>query len=701
MIPPKANKVAHEVGNFNDTRTDDYFYLKDKENPEVIKLLEAENNYYSCETEHLKDLTNQIYEEILSHIVEDIRSVPIKIKQWVYITRYEKGFQYPVFTRKPYLNEASLRIPSPGEKLDEDETILLDVNRVAKDFEYFGLGDFQISIDTHLLAFSYDTDGSEIYDINILDLNDYDDQTNKQIDFLTATSGTIVWHKDNIHLYYLKLDSQMRPYQVWCHELLKQQTEDTLIYEELDGAFFVDVTSTKDDNFVLITSKSKITSEVRIIDANLGFTQSTVFVERQTGHEYQIEHLNSVFYIVTNLNAINFKVMTCDISNTQVENWKELIAHSDNVRVEDLEVFKNHIVVSKRSNANTFFEVLTIDNGTRYEFFGTEPFCSTYFNINPDIGTNILRFTSQSLKTPDTISELNLDTKKVKNLWQRPYNNFKSDDYVTNRAYGKSKDGTAIPYTFIYKKDFSNSEPKARPCLLYAYGAYEISLDPWFSPSRLSLLDRGFVFVIAHVRGGGENGRLWYENGKKQNKLNTFYDVISVANDLISKKITNPELLAIRGGSAGGLTVGAVINMAPDMFQVAVAEVPFVDTLTTMCDKSLPLTITEWDEWGNPLDDEQEYFYIKKYSPYDNINAEVIYPKLLVTAGLNDPRVGFQEPTKWTQKLREANNSNKVLLKVEMGAGHQGPSGRYKEFEQEAEILAFIVSSIADDYQNI
>lgn len=686
--PPTGKRIPTELSAFSDLRVDHYYWIADKNDPEVIQLLEAENEYFSEATKSNKDLAKTIYDEILSVVVEDVRSVPVKDKKWVYITRYEKNLQYPIFTRRPYVDESSMKIPEPGEQKGEDELELLDVNKVSSGFDFFNLGDLQISFNSSIMAYSFDTNGSETYEAKIVNLTD-----NVVIDNLVEIYASLVWHKDNSHIYYLKLDEEMRPFQVWCHKLGEDQDNDQLIYEEPDDAFFVDISTTKDDNFILVSSNSKITSEVHYIDTNLSHDNLKTFATKIPSHEYQIEHLNGTFYIITNLDAINFKVMTCNLNATSPDNWKELVAHCDDIRIESMEIFNKHIVLSKRSKADTYFEIIDLTTGNRWEFRGSVEFGHTHLSINPDIDSATLRYSEQSLKSPDAICELDLNSKATRQLWQRPYNNFDPELFDAKRYYATSADGTEIPYSLVYKRNLNYSIDR-RPCLIYAYGAYEISLDPWFSPSRLSLLDRGFIFAVAHARGGGENGRQWYENGKKLKKKNTFSDVIAVAEDLIKKGLTTENQIGLRGGSAGGLTVGAVLNMAPTLFKVAVAEVPFVDTLTTMSDPTLPLTITEWDEWGNPIENSEDYFYIKSYSPYDNIKSSVKYPSILATAGLNDPRVGYFEPAKWVQKLRYANPENNVLLKTEMGAGHQGPSGRYSEYEQEAEILAFIVKAL-------
>ncbi len=688
MEAPKAERIKKELTAFSDTRIDDYYWLANRQDERVLKLLNSENEYYAENIESYKPLIETIYGEIVSTIVEDVRTVPVKIKDWVYLVRYEKNLQYPIYTRKPFIGDISMRIPTPGEGMDVDEIELLDVNKISKDYEFFNLGDLQISIDSNTMAYSYDTDGSETYNAKIIDL-----KNDNEIDQLLNIYSTLVWHKDNKHIYYLKLDEEMRPFQVWCHTIGQDQQNDLLIYEEQDDAYFVDISSTKDDRYIIISSNSKITSDVHLINSDIGFTEIYRFTDKVNGHEYHVEHLGNRFYIVTNLNAVNFKVMSCGEDSTGMNSWVELTEHQENVRVESLETFKDHLVISKRSNADTYFEIIDLSTQQRHEFKGSKEFSTVYLNVNPDIDAVTLRYSEQSLKYPEAIYELNLIDKSTKLLWQRPFNNFNPEDYATNRYFAVSKDGTEIPYTIIYKL---GSDTADRPCLLYAYGAYEISLDPWFSPSRLSLLNRGYIFAVAHARGGGENGRLWYENGKRNNKMNTFYDVIAVASDLIDKDLTSATRLALRGGSAGGLTVGAVINMAGELFKAAIAEVPFVDTLTTMSDPDLPLTVTEWDEWGNPLENSEDYFYIKNYSPYDNIKEDVDYPKILATAGLNDPRVGYFEPAKWVQKLRYLNPRSQVLLKVELGAGHQGPSGRYNEYEEEAEVLAFLLTSLSE-----
>ena len=686
---PVAPKRPFPLHQHQDERIDPWHWLQDKNNPEVIKYLEEENAYTASVLASNSSLEETLYNEIVGRIKETDLSVPVKKGNWLYYSRTIKGLQYPIHCRKA-INSISVNnyLDIQDSSLGQEQ-ILLDENALAEGHDFFSLGAFAISPNHNFLAYSVDTTGSELYTIFFKDLN-----SGENLDeVLENTYYGIAWANDSNTVFFTRPDETMRPFQLWRHQLQSDQ-DDQCVYTEEDPRFFLGISKTKDDAFLVIEVDSKTTSEVHVLDANEPFGNWICIEPRRQGIEYSLTHHKGNFIILTNDEAKNFKLVKTSSTNTARQNWETIIPAKDTIKIEAIDIFSNYLVVLERVNANEQISILEFETNNYYPLEQPEEVFSAWPSANPEFDTNILRFGYTSLVTPTAIYAYDMENKTRTLLKQQEVlGNYNPNDYETKRLWAKAEDGTNIPISVVYSKKLELNG-KA-PCLLYGYGAYETNIDPFFSSSRISLLERGFIFAIAHVRGGGELGRTWYEEGKILNKKNTFTDFISCANYLIENKWTSPKTLVARGGSAGGMLMGAIANMAPELFSAIVAEVPFVDCLSTICDPNLPLTVLEWEEWGNPLEDKDVYYYMKSYSPYDNVTTQN-YPKILATAGLSDPRVSFWEPAKWVAKLRDLNPEAKILLKTEMGAGHMGPSGRYAAWRDEAFILAFIISCTKD-----
>lgn len=673
ILPPKAKKVARQFNVHNKVYTDNYFWLREKENEEVITYLNEENEYTDKMTEHLKPLQKELYEEMIGRINEDDSSVPVKDGDYYYYSRNEKGKNYGIHCRKK-------------GNLDAKEEILLDENVLAEGKEYCNIGEFEISPNQQLLAYAADFDGSEKYDIYIKNL-----ETGELLqDKIEQTAGSIVWANNNTTFYYTTLDETHRPSKLFRHDLGK--SDNKLVFEEPDAAYFLYPFKGKNSKFIYVYLGSKITTEMHFMSADNPTDEFQLIQPRQQGVEYSLANHGDDFYILTNENALNFKLMKTSVNKPSKENWQEVLAHDENVLLGGVETFKNHLVLYGRKNGFKNIQVTDLRTNQSHEVTFPEPVYTYWQTENPDFNTDTIRFMYSSMITPRTVFDYNLNDKTLDN--KKVYEvkgGYDKSDYEMERVWATATDGTKIPISVAYKKgtklDGSNL------CYLYAYGSYGSSMDPYFSTIRVSLLDRGFVFAIAHIRGGSEMGRKWYEDGKFLNKKNTFTDFINCAEHLITDKYTNSDKLAIAGGSAGGLLMGAVMNLRPDLFNTVVAHVPFVDVINTMLDETIPLTVIEYEEWGNPND--KTYFdYMLSYSPYDNVNAKN-YPNLLITAGLNDPRVQYWEPAKWTAKLREMKtDDNTLLLKTNMGAGHGGASGRYEALKEYAFEYAFVLDML-------
>jgi oligopeptidase B len=673
--PPKAPKRPTELRHHGDVRIDNWYWLREKDNPEVIAHLEAENAHTAAVMTDTQGIQERLFEEIRSRIQETDLSVPVRRNGWLYYSRTEEGEQYGIHCRK--------------RDDGAPEQVLLDENKEAAEGDFYELGTFDISPDGNLLMHSADRDGAEIYTLRVRNL-----ETGEDLDTIENTYYGSAWSRDGSVLFYTRPDDAMRPYQVWRHVVGTPADQDVIVFEEGDERFFVGVGNSKTDDYIVISVGSSLTSEVLVLDADDPMGVFAVVEPRRQGIEYDIAHWRGddgdCFYILTNEDAPNFKLMVTGTNQLGRENWREIIAHREDVKLDGVETFRNFLILSERAEATarvTLFDLATNEMSVIEQ---SETVYTAHSSGNAEFDTNTVRFSYTSFVTPNTVFEIDVASGERKVLKRQPVlGTFNSDEYTTERLWATAEDGTQIPISIVYRKDREG----AGPTLLYGYGSYEISIDPTFSSLRLSLLDRGFAFAIAHIRGGGDMGRLWYEHGKFNEKMNTFTDFIACAEHLVDNGYTRPEELSIRGGSAGGLLMGAVTNLRPDLFGAVVAEVPFVDALTTMLDPSLPLTVHEYEEWGNP-EEESVYRYMKSYSPVDNVEAKS-YPPILITAGLNDPRVSYWEPAKWAQKLRDLKtDNNEVLLKTEMGAGHQGPSGRYDAWRDEAFIYAFIFKAL-------
>lgn len=673
--PPTAARQPAELTTHDHTRVDDYYWLREKENADVIAYLEAENAYTKAMLQETETLQQTLYEEMVGRIQETDQSAPVHIDDYYYYSRTEEGKQYPIYCRRA----GSMAAP---------EQILLDLNQLAEGHSYLRMGIFRVSPDHGLLAYSLDTSGAEQYVTYFKRLDD-GQLLPEQI---TNTSYDAEWAADSATFFYTTKDAAWRDYQIWRRRLGQAELPDELVYEEPDERFWVSLYRTKDRRYLIASSESKETSEQHFLPTASPGAPFAVIQPRVANLRYQAEHRDGLFYLVTNDEARNYRIVTTPVDNPGRSQWQEFLAHRAAVKVDGIEVFASHLAVYERENGLRTIRIVNLDDGAHHYVAFPEPVYTYTQESNPEFQSGLLRFTYASLTTPNSVFDYNMATGERELIKQQPVlGDFFSDDYRAERIFATADDGTEIPISLVYRKDRFQGEPV--PCLLYGYGSYGFSVDPGFDSNRLSLLDRGFIYAIAHIRGGEEMGRPWYEDGKFLNKRNTFTDFIACARRLIDGGYTRPDCLAIFGGSAGGLLIGAVLNMAPELFQAAVAAVPFVDVLTTMLDESLPLTVVEFEEWGNPKD-KAYYDYMLSYSPYDNVQAQA-YPHLLITAGLNDPRVQYWEPAKWTALLRRVKtDDNLLLLKTEMGAGHAGPSGRYDYLKERALYFAFILHAL-------
>ena len=689
--PPIAKRVPHVHRAHGDERPDDYHWLRDREDPDVTAYLEAENAYADAVMAPLRPLQEKLYAEILSRIQETDLSVPVPYGPYLYYSRSVEGLQYPIHCR---------RTPEEGST----EQVLIDENVLAEGEDYCALGALEVSPDHRLLAWSLDLEGDEEHVLRIRDLETGEDYP----EAIPGTYYGVAWASDNRTVFYTTLDDAQRPWQVWRHRLGTDPSEDVLVHQEDDDRFFCSVERTRSGGFIVLDLRSAVTSETRTLPADEPEGTFTVLEPRRQDVEYAIEHHPGVpggasgfgeikgerFFILTNDGAPNFRLVEDPVADPRPDRWRELIPHSPDVKLEAMAAFARHLVVLERAEAVRRLRVIDLVSGAEHVIDQPEAVCRVGMpeEDNPEFDRSTLRYVYTSLVTPQSIYDYDLDTRERTLLKQEPVlGGYDPEQYVTHRLWATASDGTRVPISLVARKD--TPVDGTAPCVLYGYGSYEASSDPRFSSLRLSLLDRGFVWAIGHIRGGGEMGRAWYEAGKLQHKANTFTDFIACAEHLIAEGWTAPDRLAIFGGSAGGLLVGAAINLRPDLFRAAVAEVPFVDVVSTISDPTLPLSVIEWEEWGDPADPEY-YATIKSYSPYDNVRP-VRYPDLFVTAGLNDPRVSYWEPAKWVAKLRAtAEPGTKVLLRTEMGAGHGGPSGRYDAWRKDAEIFAFLLDAM-------
>jgi len=674
-IAPIAKIIPKILEKHGDKRIDNYYWLNDRENPEVIDYLNNENDYYNKMTASTKDFQKDLFTEMKSRIKEDDQSVPYFYSGYFYITRVEKDKDYPIYARKK-------------ETLSAEEEILFDCNELAKGKSFFQLNNLAISPDNKFAAFSVDFVGRRIYTIQIKNLITGEILADK----IENAEGSAVWANDNKTLFYTTQDKiTLRSDKIFKHVLDTDSKEDELVYEEKDETFNVDISKTKSRKYLIIESGSTLTTEYQILLADNPNDKFKVFQKRNRGLEYSIEHFDDSFYVLTNLDkATNFKLMKTSENATSKENWRDLIPHRKDVLLEDIDIFKNYLVIKERNNGLTKIRIKPwVGENDYYLPFDSETY-TAYTTSNVDFDTDILRYGYQSLTTPSSVIDFDMKTKTKTVLKEQEVlgGNFDKNNYNEERIWATATDGTKVPISIIYKKGMIKNGKN--PLLQYAYGSYGYSMEDTFSTSRLSLLDRGFIFAIAHIRGGEELGRTWYEDGKLMKKKNTFTDFIDCSKFLIEQKFTSPQHLYAEGGSAGGLLMGAIVNMAPQLYNGIIAQVPFVDVITTMLDDSIPLTTGEYDEWGNP-NKKKAYQYMKSYSPYDNVVAQE-YPNMYVSTGLHDSQVQYWEPAKWVAKLRASKTDNNVLfLNTNMDAGHGGASGRFEALKEVAKEFSFVL----------
>lgn len=673
LTPPIATVRPHTLPAHGHTRIDNYYWLREKENPEVIAYLEAENEYTKAIMKDTEPLQETLFQEMKGRIQETDLSVPVKMGDYFYYTRTEEGKQYNIHCRKQ-------------GNLENDEQIILDINALAGDSPYCAVGVFEPSPNHQLLAYSVDLAGNETYTIYVKDL-----RTGQNLpDVIPATYYSLAWANDNETLYYTVLDEALRPHQLRRHRLGSSIQDDVVVYQEEDARFFLSIGKSKDETYLLMSLNSKETDEVQFLAADNPTGTFQPIHPREQGVEYGAEHHRGRFYIFTNADgAKNFKIVTAPVDNPGRANWTDLMPYDEAIKIDGLEMFRDHIVIYQRQDGLRQIRVGDLNSGDYHLIPFPEPVYTAWEGENPEFDTQVLRFHYASLITPQSIYDYHMVTQERTLRKQQPVlGGYEPEQYLSERVWAVAEDGTRVPISLVYKKGARDGG--RAPLLLYGYGSYGHSIDPNFSSNRLSLLDRGFIYAIAHIRGGGEMGRLWYENGKYLHKRNSFTDFIACAEHLISEEYTTPQQLMAMGGSAGGLLMGAIATMRPDLFQGVIAHVPFVDVVTTMSDPTIPLTVTEYEEWGNP-DDETYYRYMLSYSPYDMVTAQP-YPNLLVTAGLNDPRVQYWEPAKWVAKLRVTKtDDNLLLLRTNMGAGHGGASGRYDYLREIAEEYVFFL----------
>ncbi len=677
-VAPVVEKRPHELEAHGDVRIDDYYWLRERSNPEVLAYLEAENTYTAAVMAPTEELQAELFKELTNRIQPDDSTVPALFDGYYYYKRYEKDLEYPIHCRR----EGSLEAP---------EEIILDVNQVAEGHDFCSVRGVAVSPDTRLLAWAVDTVGRRKYTIRVTDLETDEALT----DVIPEVTGNLVWANDSRTVLYARQDPEtLRSYQIYRHRLGTQPSEDVLIYEETDPIFSVSVWKTRSERYIFIESEQTLASEFRFLDADDPAGELRMIAPRERNVEYSVSHVGDRFIIKTNLDAENFRLMEAPVANPGRENWRELIPGRDDVFLQGVEVFSDFMVVTERRDGLRHLRIIPFDGGEEYEIEFDEPTYVTWVDENEEMETTTLRFGYSSLNTPESIYDLDLLTHE-RRLMKREQvrGGFDPANYVVDRLWAPARDGVQVPISLVYRNgvvlDGSN------PLLLYAYGSYGSIMESWFRPAVVSLLDRGFVYAIAHVRGGQELGRPWYENGKLLHKKNTFTDFIDCGQYLVEEGYTAPERLFAMGGSAGGLLMGAVSNMAPELFAGIIADVPWVDVVTTMLDEDIPLTTSEFDEWGDP--NQSEYYdYMLSYSPYDNVEAKA-YPAMLVLTALEDSQVQYFEPAKWVAKLRAMKTGdNPLLLKTEMAAaGHGGVTGRFKKYHETALKYAFMLEVLA------
>ena len=671
MKAPIAKKIPKALNIHNHTRTDDYYWLNERENPEVIAYLEAENSYSKAMLSDTEALQKSLYEEIKGKIVKDESSVPYKSNGYWYYSRYEEGLDYPIYCRK-------------RESLESDEVILLNINTLAKGHEYYAVGSLTISPDNTMLCFGVDTLSRRIYTLYFKNLETGEIASHS----IAQTEGSGIWSADSRMVFYTQLDTEtLRPHKAFRHVL--GVAEDVEIFHEADDAFWLDISKSKSKAYIFIESHSTVSSEIQLLSTDKPLEALACFTPRTRDLEYMVEHQEGLFYILTNHKAKNFRLMQCGIDHTHISGWTETIAHRDDVLLEGFEVFNDYLVLEEKKEG--LGQICILEHETKqshYLDFGEESY-SAFTTSNVAFDTKVLRYGYSSLTTPPSTLEYHMHT-RCKTLLKesKVLGDFDKEAYISKRIWATAKDGVRVPLSLVYKK--GTALDGQSPLLQYAYGSYGYAMDAYFSVSRLSLLDRGFVFAIAHIRGGEEMGRHWYEDGNLLNKRNTFSDFIACSEYLVAQGYASKDKLFAQGGSAGGLLMGAVVNMRPELYAGVIADVPFVYVVTTMLDESIPLTTGEYDEWGNP-NEKVFYDYMLSYSPYDNV-AKQDYPHMLVMTGLHDSQVQYWEPAKWVAKLRDyKTDQNMLLLHTNLSTGHGGASGRFESLKEVALEYAFLL----------
>lgn len=671
--PPRAQKIPKSSTLHGDARVDDYFWLRDRNSPEVTSYLEAENDYTQEMMKDTEELQQTLYDEMVARTKEDDASVPARKADYFYYTRREKGQNYAIHCRKQ-------------GSLDAEEEIILDENELAQEHDYFRVGIFSVSPDHNTLAYSVDTNGGESYALRFKDLSDGRDLA----EIIEDTYYSFSWGNDNRTVFYTRIDAAHRPDRLFRHELGTDPSDDVLVFQEKDDAFFMWVHKTRSGRYILMGLESNVTSEFRYLDADNPSGEFRMVEPRKQDVEYDVEHQGDRFYIRTNQDAVNFKLMSAPVTDPSAQNWGEVIPYDDDVMITGIDAFADFLAISQRIGG---LPVVTIRSmaGDERQIEVQEPVYDIGLGDNREFESDTLRYEYSSGVTPHSVFDYDVNNRTRELKKETEVLGYDRTNFETSRIHATAPDGTNVPISLVFRKGALDHGPAH--VLLMGYGSYGISMDVGFRSNQVSLLERGVVIATAHVRGGGEMGRRWHDNGKYMHKTNTFTDFIACAERLIDAGYTTPEHLAATGGSAGGLLMGAVTNMRPDLFRAVIAHVPFVDVLTTMLDETLPLTVGEWEEWGNP-NQEDYYHYMKSYSPYDNVEAKA-YPDMLITAGLNDPRVSYWEPAKWSAKLRDMKTGDNVLLlKTNMGAGHGGVSGRYEQFKEAAFEYAFILKRL-------
>ena len=675
MKPPKTKKIEKVLEIHGDRRIDPYFWLNERENPDVIKYLEEENDYCGLIMRDTEDLQQKLFEEMKARYKKDDESIPYFFNKYWYSVRYEEGKEYSIFCR---------RHGSP----DSPEEIILDENILAEGNEYYEIGSLAVSPGNDIAAFSEDKVGRRLFTIRFKNLS-----TGEFLeDEIANTAGKAVWANDNQHVFYVKKSRTLRSYKVYRHKIGTDPAEDLLVYHEKDTSFDVSIYKAKSQEFIFIAASNSVSDEHRFIPADDVDSDWKIIAKRAKNFEYAVEHFQDQFYIITNADgAENFKLITTPVAQPSRENWKDLVPYRPEILLEGFEVFKDYLVLEEREKGLLRLKIIESATGEAHYLQFSDPAYTAYIGLNLEFNTAKLRYGYTSLTKPAATLEYDMKSRETTVIRKQEVlgGTFKEENYVSERIWARSRDGkNEIPISLVYHKDTKKSADT--PLLLYGYGSYGHTVDAGFSAVRLSLLDRGFIYAIAHIRGGEYLGRHWYEDGKMLAKRNTFYDFVDAAGHLIAESYTSPRHMYAMGGSAGGLLVGAVLNMAPELFHGAVAQVPFVDVVTTMLDETIPLTAGEYEEWGDPRNEEY-YHYMKSYSPYDNISQQQ-YPHLLVTTGLHDSQVQYWEPAKWVAKLRDCKSDNNLLLfKTDMSSGHGGASGRFESFREDALEFAFLL----------